>query len=45
MISEKPEYMDVVQSIVEAERVIQFRVPWYDDEGPTGEQGLSSPIQ
>ena len=33
VISENPEYMDVVQSMVEAERVIQFRVPWYDDEG------------
>ena len=33
VISENPEYMEVVQSMVEAERVIQFRVPWYDDEG------------
>ena len=33
VISENPEYLDVVQSMVEAERVIQFRVPWYDDEG------------
>ena len=33
VISENPEYMDVVQSMVEAERVIQFRVPWYDDAG------------
>ena len=33
VISENPEYMDVVHSMVEAERVIQFRVPWYDDEG------------
>ena len=33
VISENPEYMDVVHSMVAAERVIQFRVPWYDDEG------------
>ena len=33
VISENPEYMEVVQSMVEAERVIQFRVPWYDDKG------------
>ena len=33
VISENPEYLEIVQSMVEAERVIQFRVPWYDDEG------------
>ena len=33
VISENPEYIDVVQGMVEPERVIQFRVPWYDDEG------------
>ena len=33
VISEYPEYIDVVQGMVEPERVIQFRVPWYDDEG------------
>ena len=33
VISEHPDYIDVVQGMVEPERVIQFRVPWYDDEG------------
>ena len=33
VISEYPEYIDVVHGMVEPERVIQFRVPWYDDEG------------
>jgi len=33
VISECPDYIDVVQGMVEPERVIQFRVPWYDDEG------------
>ncbi|MED5268419.1 MAG: Glu/Leu/Phe/Val dehydrogenase dimerization domain-containing protein, partial [Candidatus Thermoplasmatota archaeon] len=33
VISENPEYIDVVHGMVEPERVIQFRVPWYDDEG------------
>ncbi|MCP2506871.1 MAG: NADP-specific glutamate dehydrogenase [Candidatus Thalassarchaeaceae archaeon] len=28
-----PEYLPVVRSIVEAERIIQFKVPWYDDNG------------
>ena len=29
----RPEYLPVVRSVVEAERIIQFRVPWYDDNG------------
>ena len=33
VLSEHPEYIDVVNGMVEPERVIQFRVPWYDDEG------------
>ena len=33
VISEYPDYIDVVHGIVEPDRVIQFRVPWYDDEG------------
>jgi|TARA_B100000131_G_scaffold317852_1_gene360617 glutamate dehydrogenase (NADP+) len=33
VIEENPEYMDVVNGMVEPERVIQFRVPWYDDDG------------
>ena len=33
VIESRPEYMPVVKSIVEPERSIQFRVPWYDDEG------------
>ena len=28
-----PEYLPVVESMVEAERIIQFRVPWFDDSG------------
>ena len=33
VIKEYPEYMPVVRAMVEAERIIQFRVPWYDDSG------------
>jgi glutamate dehydrogenase (NADP+) len=33
VIQEHPEYLPVVESMVEAERIIQFRVPWYDDSG------------
>ena len=32
VIEAHPEYLPVVRSMVEAERIIQFRVPWYDDE-------------
>ena len=32
-IEDNPDYMDVVNGMVEAERIIQFRVPWYDDDG------------
>jgi len=33
VIEAHPDYFPVVKSIVEPERIIQFRVPWYDDEG------------
>jgi len=33
VIKEYPEYMPVIEAMVEAERIIQFRVPWYDDNG------------
>ena len=33
VIQQHPEYLPVVRSVVEAERIIQFRVPWYDDNG------------
>ncbi|MEC9124577.1 MAG: Glu/Leu/Phe/Val dehydrogenase dimerization domain-containing protein, partial [Candidatus Thermoplasmatota archaeon] len=33
VIEAHPGYLPVVKSIVEPERIIQFRVPWYDDEG------------
>jgi glutamate dehydrogenase (NADP+) len=32
-IEDNPDYIDVVRGMVEPERVIQFRVPWYDDDG------------
>ncbi len=28
-----PEYIPIVEAVCEPERVIQFRVPWYDDSG------------
>ena len=33
VIDAHPEFLPVVESMVEAERIIQFRVPWYDDSG------------
>ncbi len=33
VIQANPDYLTVVEAIVEAERIIQFRVPWYDDDG------------
>ena len=33
VIDQHPDYLPVVKSIVEPDRIIQFRVPWYDDEG------------
>ncbi|SVA74534.1 uncharacterized protein METZ01_LOCUS127388, partial [marine metagenome] len=33
VVNAHPEYLPVVEAIVEAERIIQFRVPWYDDDG------------
>jgi glutamate dehydrogenase (NADP+) len=32
VIEANPAYIDVVRGMVEPERVIQFRVPWYDDD-------------
>ncbi len=32
-LDDNPDYIDVVKGMVEPERVIQFRVPWYDDDG------------
>ena len=33
VIEKQPKYIPVVKAIVEPERIIQFRVPWYDDNG------------
>ncbi len=33
VIEANPDYINVVRGMVEPERVIQFRVPWYDDDG------------
>ena len=33
VIDAHPDYLPAVKSVVEPERIIQFRVPWYDDEG------------
>ena len=33
VIEKQPKYIPVVKAIVEPERIIQFRVPWYDDSG------------
>ncbi len=33
VIEENPQYLDVARSVVEPERVIQFRVPWHSDTG------------
>ncbi len=33
VIEDNPDFMDVVKGMVEPERVIQFRIPWYDDDG------------
>ena len=33
VVKAHPEYLPVIEAIVEAERIIQFRVPWYDDDG------------
>ena len=33
VIEKQPTYIPVVKAIVEPERIIQFRVPWYDDNG------------
>ena len=32
-LEDNPSHIDVVKGMVEPERVIQFRVPWYDDDG------------
>jgi len=33
VIQEHPGYLPAVRAMIEAERIIQFRVPWYDDKG------------
>ena len=33
VLEENPEYISVVERVVEPERLIHFRVPWVDDEG------------
>ena len=33
VVEKQPKYIPVVKAIVEPERIIQFRVPWYDDNG------------
>ena len=33
VIEAHPEYLPVVRAVVEAERIVQFRVPWYGDDG------------
>ena len=33
VLSKHPEFVDIVERIVEPERVVMFRVPWLDDKG------------
>ena len=33
VLSKHPEFVDIVERIVEPERVLMFRVPWLDDKG------------
>jgi glutamate dehydrogenase (NADP+) len=33
VIQKHPGYLPAVRAMIEAERIIQFRVPWYDDKG------------
>ena len=35
VLEENPEYISIVERVVEPERLIHFRVPWVDDEGVT----------
>ena len=35
VLEENPEYISIVERVVEPERLIHFRVPWVDDEGNT----------
>jgi len=35
VLEEYPEYISIVERVVEPERLIHFRVPWVDDEGVT----------
>ena len=35
VLEEYPEYISIVERVVEPERLIHFRVPWVDDEGAT----------
>ena len=39
VIEEYPEYMPVIEAMVEAERIIQFRVPWFE---PKCKQGIQN---
>ena len=32
-LAKHPKYLSVLERIVEPERLIQFRVPWIDDQG------------
>lgn len=33
VLEKEPQYIDVIERLVEPERVVQFRVPWIDDKG------------
>jgi len=35
VLEENPEYISIVERVVEPERLIHFRVPWVDDKGVT----------
>ena len=35
VLEENPEFISVVERVVEPERLIHFRVPWVDDAGNT----------
>eukprot|EP00127_Corallochytrium_limacisporum_P001806 Clim_evm13s84 gene=Clim_evmTU13s84 len=34
-LEQEPQYLDVLERLLEPERVIMFRVPWVDDQGKT----------
>lgn len=33
VVEKEPQYLDVLERLIEPERVVQFRVPWIDDKG------------